>query len=423
MSLKEISMNVQVEEVVDQLTGRIKHHNIIVKLSAETEDEKVDGMVKEDHITRMKIEVGNVTIADENLDSVSCTLRGTFKADMKDRDYKVTGYVSSFISKKTRNTVEFVNIPMTPDFGSRAFPFAFTGKSPRNNNRALCVGINKYGGRINPLNGCINDATAMAELLKKHYDFPQENVAVLINEQATSLTIQTFLSDMIENANEGDSLVYYHSGHGTQLRSLNDMGEVDGMDEVLCTYDIEFIPEMMMLKDDVIYNICNRVKDGVSLTLIFDTCHSGDMSRDIYLTQKSIILPPAYLPNEEEVSKLHKMRNHGIKRLGARMEEEGRAVLMAACGEDESAQETVLNGLSRGAFTFFLNKALKEKKWKSTYIDAMERTTEMMKEWRWNLKQTPVLKGLASKMTSQIFKAKEPVKSKHEKAASSVSHR
>lgn len=412
MALKEMNLNVRVEEVTDPLTHRIKHHNIIVELSAKAEDEKSDSGVHEDYITSMKIEVDNETITDESPNAVSCKLRGTFTANMHNRDYRITGYATLHLSGKTRKVVEFVHVPEIPDFGLRSFPFALSAKSPGNNNRALCVGINKYGGRIRSLEGCVNDATAVAELLKKHYDFPQQNVTVMIDEQATSMNIQLWLRNMIDNAAPGDSLVYYHSGHGMQLRSLSDIGEVDGLDEVLCTYDIEFLPEMMMLKDDMIYEICKDVKDGVSLTLIFDTCHSGDMSRDIYTVSKSIVPPPAYLPNEEEQKRLNEMRNRGIKKLGSRMEEEGKAILMAACGEDESAQESVFNGASRGAFTFFLNKALKEGNWKLSYMDAIDRVTDMIKEWRRDLKQHPVLKGPASKMTSPMFKVMQPVGSR-----------
>ena len=49
---------------------------------------------------------------------------------------------------------------------------------------ALVVGINNYQA-VTRLNGCVNDAQKMQQLLTTRYEFEPGNVKVLLNEQAT----------------------------------------------------------------------------------------------------------------------------------------------------------------------------------------------------------------------------------------------
>ncbi|HEX9970773.1 MAG TPA: caspase family protein, partial [bacterium] len=51
--------------------------------------------------------------------------------------------------------------------------------------KALCVGVNDYPYEGFDLNGCINDATAWAELLIHHYGFPEPNTKLLMDAEAT----------------------------------------------------------------------------------------------------------------------------------------------------------------------------------------------------------------------------------------------
>ncbi|MDB4930453.1 MAG: peptidase caspase catalytic subunit p20, partial [Myxococcaceae bacterium] len=52
--------------------------------------------------------------------------------------------------------------------------------------RALCIGINRFRDRdAPPLNGCVNDARNVAELLHGGYGFGGSDIRVLLDQQAT----------------------------------------------------------------------------------------------------------------------------------------------------------------------------------------------------------------------------------------------
>ena len=85
--------------------------------------------------------------------------------------------------------------------------------------RALVVGINDYApiGVGGPdLNGCINDASDMANTLVI-CGFPAANIRFLTNQNATRVNIVNNLTNLVSTAKSGDSIVFYYSGHGTRV--------------------------------------------------------------------------------------------------------------------------------------------------------------------------------------------------------------
>ena len=140
--------------------------------------------------------------------------------------------------------------------------------------RALCVGINRYPTA--PLNGCVADAQAWADLFKRA---GFEDPDLLLDEKATRAAIVERLSLLVTSSRSGDVIAFQYSGHGTQLPdvSSDEMGgDTPGEDEAICPYNFangEF------LIDDDIGEIFNRLPNGVNLTCFMDCCHSGTISR------------------------------------------------------------------------------------------------------------------------------------------------
>ena len=58
------------------------------------------------------------------------------------------------------------------------------------NSRALIIGINNYDSAP-PLNYAVNDANAVAEVLKNKFDFQDSNLQILLEEKATRSEIMT----------------------------------------------------------------------------------------------------------------------------------------------------------------------------------------------------------------------------------------
>ena len=61
-------------------------------------------------------------------------------------------------------------------------------KPEYSNSWALVIGINKYLS-CPPLDYAVNDAQAIAEVLKERFDFPQDNIILLLDEEATLYSI------------------------------------------------------------------------------------------------------------------------------------------------------------------------------------------------------------------------------------------
>jgi len=143
--------------------------------------------------------------------------------------------------------------------------------------KALLVGCN-YPGTPNALPSPVLDATNMRDFLIDIMGFPAEEILMLVDdgEEATEENfpskenIEAYLSQVVQGAQAGDSVVFYFSGHGTQVPSDDDE-EPDGADEAICASDDTEIT------DDDLRAILSQLPEGVKFTMISDSCHSGTL--------------------------------------------------------------------------------------------------------------------------------------------------
>jgi hypothetical protein len=189
--------------------------------------------------------------------------------------------------------------------------------------RALLIGINTYQpagttaehpagcvygrcelGSFQNLDGSVNDAQAMADLLTSpKFGFPAGNIALLTNPapphprpgvqilDAAGTTHDGILAAMqkylVDVPQKGDTVVFYDASHGS-LR-VNSKGNkltvlVDGQ---YVHADSTLVPSDAYkggydVRDHEMTQIFNAALDkGIHLTVIFDSCHSGGMSRGI----------------------------------------------------------------------------------------------------------------------------------------------
>ncbi|CAG8513312.1 6119_t:CDS:2 [Paraglomus occultum] len=110
----------------------------------------------------------------------------------------------------------------------------------------------------------------MKKFLKK-YNFPEKNITILTDDQQgssipTRENILKAMEQLVEDAKRGDS------GHGGQVRDKNG-DEEDGYDETIMPLDFETNGPIV---DDIMHDILVKpLPEGVRLTAIFDSCHSG----------------------------------------------------------------------------------------------------------------------------------------------------
>ena len=202
--------------------------------------------------------------------------------------------------------------------------FALTGAmAASQTQRALLIGINTYQpegttaehpagciygrcelGSFQNLDGAVNDAQAMADLLTSpKFGFPANQVVLLTNPAPTQprpgvVVLPAAQTDragilaamqkyLVDEPKRGDTVVFYDASHGS-LR-LNSKGTkltvlVGGKyvhaDSTLVPADA--YKGGFDVRDREIARIFNAALDkGIHVTAIFDSCHSGGISRGI----------------------------------------------------------------------------------------------------------------------------------------------
>ncbi len=102
-----------------------------------------------------------------------------------------------------------------PDEHTRAWltarlPALASGRGAR---RALLVGVGAYAQRQFSLLGPPNDALALARTLTERFSFPQANIALLTDADATGAGIRAALDTLASQCQPGDEVLFFYAGH------------------------------------------------------------------------------------------------------------------------------------------------------------------------------------------------------------------
>lgn len=232
--------------------------------------------------------------------------------------------------------------------------------------KALLVGINDYApvGAGGPdLRGCVNDVRDMANTLNVMGIVPAApaTMQILTDVRATRAAIIKGLKWLISGAKKGDLLVFYYSGHGSQVADVSG-DEIDGRDETICPHDYVTAG---MIRDDDFKVIFSAVPAGVNLDVILDSCHSGSGTRDLIAVAPvtaRYIEPPLdvgfFIDAEPSlpVRGLLRRREAGKDAVAVAGLNH---VLWAGCRDNQTSAETNIGGSIRGVFTYHFCKALR----------------------------------------------------------------
>ena len=90
---------------------------------------------------------------------------------------------------------------------------------------ALIIGIDHYHN-VPTLNYAVADAEEVSDLLIDQFGFKEDNVKLILNEEATKDNILKGFRDVLTNAQENDRVLVFYAGHGEtyKLPSGGDMG-------------------------------------------------------------------------------------------------------------------------------------------------------------------------------------------------------
>jgi len=276
--------------------------------------------------------------------------------------------------------------------------------------RALLVGIN-YPGTTYSLRGCVNDVTAMKDVLKNHYGFT--DITMLTDNAATTAAIIKGLRNLVANAAPGDVLYFHYSGHGSQFPNQpGGDNEPDGMDEIICPVDLNWADKM--IRDDDLHRIFDTVPAGVNLTVSLDSCHSGsglDQANQYQplatrLIKKVLRKPHAkggrYLPPPAHVQTLVEDRELTFNKPRAVARDLNQTgLLLSGCESDQTSADAYIGGKYMGAFTYMLVDTLKANAYNVGYKKLVEDINNKMVKYGFT--QRPELNGSAALFTYRFL--------------------
>lgn len=273
--------------------------------------------------------------------------------------------------------------------------------------RAFCVGINDYPLEKSDLNGCVNDANAWADLLVEHFDFARPDVKVLLDAEATKANMVAGLQNLLVGAQRGDVLVFTNSSHGSYIAD-KDGDEPNKFDEVICPTDVD---AGNWLSDDELRELFAEMADGVRLTVISDSCHSGSITRVIlnedgpgelgsddrrvrFLNPRNIGQPVVNRPTR-------KHREFHARKRELHPESTMKEILLSGCKDGQFSFDALIEGGYHGAMTYHAIKAIRAANYQLTYEQLHAELQPMLDEGGYD--QHPQLEGADEFKRRQLF--------------------
>ncbi|MHA1230856.1 MAG: caspase family protein [Candidatus Helarchaeota archaeon] len=170
-----------------------------------------------------------------------------------------------------------------------------TSKNLKVERWAVVIGISDYPGTINDLSFCDDDAISIKKWLMNQ-NFPESNIKMLINSQATKANIFNQLSWIAENSDGNDYFVFFYSGHGDSTSG--------GLTAII-PYDWNF--HGYITETDLSYYF-NMINCSILIAMI-DSCLSGGLIDSISGANRLILTASA--SNEDSYEDILTLR-HGV---------------------------------------------------------------------------------------------------------------
>ncbi|KAK1313421.1 Metacaspase-1 [Acorus calamus] len=257
--------------------------------------------------------------------------------------------------------------------------------------RALLVGVS-YRWRSYELKGSINDVNCMRYFLRERFQFPDDCILVLTEDETdptripTKMNMQAAMRWLVHDSQAGDSLVFHFSGHGSQRRDV--MGdEIDGYDETLCPLDYE--SEGMLVDDEINNTIVRPLTTGVMLHAFIDACHSGTI----------LDLPYVCRMNRAGFCQWEDHRRPEFARKGT---SGGLAISFSGCDDNQTSVDTkALSGYTTtGAMTFSFIQAA-ESEAGATYGRLLSNMRSVIRD----TDTGPGIKGPIASLLKKVFRS------------------
>jgi pimeloyl-ACP methyl ester carboxylesterase len=279
---------------------------------------------------------------------------------------------------------------------------------------ALLVGIDEYQSPVRPLSGCVRDITTIHEFLQTRVDGDGRGLKVLplLNLQATLQAVTDGFRQFLTQAGEGDVALFYYAGHGSQAivpKGLEQL-EPDGLVETLVCYDSRQQGKYDLTDKALSALIAEVAERGPHIVAIFDSCHSGTITRalkdDADFSVRRVARDERERPATElELASPRKQTSRAADAADTEVKwvalPSGRHVVISACHSDEEAKETRIGGQRRGVFSYSLVETLQGASETVTYRDLFKRVQALVQTRAQH--QKPVIEVSATGDLDQPF--------------------
>jgi hypothetical protein len=163
-----------------------------------------------------------------------------------------------------------------------------------------------------------------------------------------------FQEHLLAKAKPHSPVLFYFSGHGSQMKDeVNGDETLDHYDETICPYDTR-VGDVRDISDDEIAGLLYQLRTITdNVTVIFDSCHSGEATKTLLAPQSRTLPPddrppppaPSYALGSEGFAKAATLKND-------------KYTVLSACHSDQESFEIKCHGNMRGAFTYYLGLAM-----------------------------------------------------------------
>lgn len=254
---------------------------------------------------------------------------------------------------------------------------------------ALIIGINSYPFvDAQPLKGCVNDAERMAILASDTFGF---KARLLVDSEATRDGILAALERLLDEVRPGEQVLVHYSGHGSRILRPN-----GGAAETIVPHDSgRGVNPNRDITDQEFRSWMNALWNVTPyLTLVFDSCHAGGVTRDLEATARGLEADQRFesLRDKTAFSQLEAEAHRALRpHEGLPVSE--RFTLLAACRPGERACEMSdpSTGKRYGAFTLLLTEELARLRGVSTFREVFDRVARRVSS-RFH-EQNPQLEG------------------------------
>jgi len=214
-----------------------------------------------------------------------------------------------------------------------------------------------YGGNLykisgNNLEGCGPDNNHARSIVVAH-DVPKKNQRFLYDADGTYKNNCESWRWAGRDLGEDDWAVIFWSSHGTQSVDLNG-DEVDGMDEALCCYDVDWDSQGRVINCMVDDEISEIIDNSVCRWAIFiDACYGEIYDAEKSLKHKS--RPRTIHVPEKAQYWINRAKSRGLKSRSV-FKGLNRVQVISACRSYQKAADTFLGGEPRGEGSYYFEQ-------------------------------------------------------------------